>query len=192
MVGILNHNLRHVIYRVFDAIPGGEKKKRVENLFKRFEKEGFIPKIAISYEEDAFLSSYFFEQNLMKNKMGLKSLFFVLIIAYSFMLSFAFGSFSAKNKRFFDITNANPECAVVFRGTDNFYCIPFNEQKKEFDTYKVLYYQDNQNFEFKRKKIGPLHLKPTPTPTPKPTLTPTITNTPLPTPIPTETFIPLP
>jgi hypothetical protein len=124
---------------------------------------------------------------------GTRNTVFILIYLGLLAAGFAQGKISARTQENYLVAKVIPECVVLYNSTEHVICSPFNRKEKEVEpAYKVIYYQDNQNIEFREENVGPLHLKPTATPTPKPAFTPIITRTLSPTPLPTGTLISYP
>lgn len=125
------------------------------------------------------------------DKMGLEVFEFLTIFAMTCFLTHPFGTLKAYQKVEYGVIQTSPECAVIYTKTDFIICTTFDKTNKIFEPgYQIYSSDDLSGIRIINERIGPLHLKPTPTKTPQPTFTPTITNSPFPTFTPTEPPVP--
>lgn len=123
--------------------------------------------------------------------IGIRTAFLIIFIILLYYLALNYGKFTAINATSFLVAKTTPECAVLYSTSDRVICFPFDRTSHEVEpAFRVIYFQDNQNIEFRNEHIGPLHIKPTPTITPIPTNTPIVLPTPLPTQIGPATRLP--
>lgn len=82
-------------------------------------------------------------------------LFYLLFIAL--VGSMALGRITAMTRTSFPVTDTSPPCAVVYTTTDRYICKPMKNTNSFENTFRIFYFQENQNVTLRNEAIGPLY-----------------------------------